>query len=211
MTMGTQELSANTGKSKNKKSFISTLLVLALLGLPLILTHYVSASDGANHEPGLPSVFWLQIVNFIIYVAILGKILAQPIREFFTSRHEEFFSAVKKAEIAKTLAEERRHEIKLKLDSLESTKEESIQSAKKEAEALRLRIVDEAKALSAKITADAERTVQAEVDRAKQELREDLLSQSIQLSKKILADKMQESDQKRLQSEFVDKIQVVTQ
>lgn len=211
MAMGNQKLSANNGNLKKKRSFISTFLVLALIGLPLVLTHYVSASDGTSHESGLPSVFWLQIVNFIIYVVILGKILAQPIREFFTARHEQFFSAVKKAETAKAQAEERRREIKSKLDSLESTKEASIQNAKKEAEALRLRIVEEAKTLSSKIRMDAERTVQAEVNRAKEELREELLTQSIQLSKKILADKMQESDQKRLQSEFVDKIQVVTQ
>lgn len=195
-----------------RNQWTKVFAVAVILGLPMLLaSHFGSAAGGGDHGGGLPSVFWLQVVNFVIYMGAIIFFARGPIREMFKGRYDGFFSAVKRAEAAKAEAEAKRKEIQERLAKLEATRDESIQKARSEAAALRNQIVEEAKSLSAKLKADAERTAQIEVERAKFELREELLSQSVQMSKRILADKMQEQDQKRLQSEFVEKIQVVSQ
>lgn len=195
-----------------KRQWLKVFAVAVVLGLPMLLaSHFGAAAGDAHHTEGIPSVFWLQMVNFVIYVGAIIFFARGPIRELFKGRYDNFFSAVKRAEAAKLEAEAKRKEVQDRLNKLEATRDESIQKARTDAAALRNQIIEEAKALSAKLKVDAQRTAQLEVERAKIELREELLAQSIQMSKRILTDKMQEQDQKRLQSEFVDKIQVVSQ
>ena len=195
-----------------KKHWMKVFAVAVVLGLPMVLaSHFGQAAGDAHEGGGLPTMFWLQVVNFTIYLGAIIFFARGPLREMFKGRYDGFFSAVKRAEAAKAEAEMKRKEIQDRLAKLEATRDESIQKARSDAAALRNQIVEEAKSLSAKLKADAERTAQLEVERAKYELREELLAQSVQMSKRILTDKMQDQDQKRLQSEFVDKIQVVSQ
>mgnify|MGYP001209363197 FL=1 len=194
------------------KHWMKVFAVAVVLGLPMVLaSHFGQAAGDAHEGGGLPTMFWLQVVNFTIYLGAIIFFARGPLREMFKGRYDGFFSAVKRAEAAKAEAEMKRKEIQDRLAKLEATRDESIQKARSDAAALRNQIVEEAKSLSAKLKADAERTAQLEVERAKYELREELLAQSVQMSKRILTDKMQDQDQKRLQSEFVDKIQVVSQ
>jgi F-type H+-transporting ATPase subunit b len=183
--------------------------LVILLSLPLALTAFAAGSG--DHGGGVPTVLWLQVVNFVLYVGLLVYLLRKPVRSFFEGRVENYNSALKRAEAQKREAETKRREIQERLTRLESTSAQSIAEARAEAEALRQRVLAEAKELSEKLRAEAQRTAQIELERAKFALRQEMLSQSVQLASKILADKIQEPDQKRLQSEFVEKIQVVNQ
>ncbi len=183
--------------------------LVLLLTLPLALTALAAA--GGEHHDGIPTVLWLQVVNFGLYVALLFYLLRKPVRSFFEGRVENYNSALKRAEAQKHEAESKRREIQERLTKLESTSAQSIAEARAEAEALRQRVLVEARELSEKLRAEAQRTAQIELERAKFALRQEMLSQSVQLATKILADKIQEQDQKRLQTEFVEKIQVVNQ
>jgi F-type H+-transporting ATPase subunit b len=187
--------------------------VALLLALPIVLTSLVSsfadAAAGAGHEGGIPTVVILQFVNFFLYVVLIVFIARTPLSNYFKERHAGFFAAKKKADAARSEAEAKRKEIQDRLSKLETTRDESIQRAREEAEALRKQIVNEAQALSQKLKLEAARTAEVEINRAKYELREELLEQSVQMAKRVLVDtnKVQEQDQKRLQAEFVEKIQ----
>jgi len=189
--------------------FLGLMIVLAIPGI--LITHLGNAAGAAGHEGGIPMVLWLQLINFLLYIGLIVYLAKKPIQEMFQGRYDGFFSALKKAEAAKAEAEAKRKEIQDRLNKLETTRDESIQKAREEAAALRNQIVEEARSLSSKLKADAEKTALIEIERAKAELREDLLAQSVIMAKRILTDKMQEQDQKRLQSEFVDKIGAVSQ
>ena len=132
---------------------------------------------------------------------------------FFSRRGTNYRDAIKRAKAAKAEAETKRREIQERLTKLESTRDQSIEQARAEAAALRAQIIEEAKTLAAKLKTDAEQTAAVELERAKVALRRELLDQSVLLATKLLSDKdkLQEQDQKRLQSEFVEKIQVVSQ
>lgn len=188
---------------------LPTIGIVVLLTLPLAFTTLAGA--GGEHHDGIPTMLWLQVVNFTLYVGLLVFLLRKPVRNFFEGRVDGYNSALHRAAAQKTEAETKRREIQERLTKLESTSAQSIAEARAEAEALRQRVLVEARELSEKMRGEAQRTAQIELERAKFALRQEMLSQSMQLATKILSDKIQDQDQKRLQSEFVEKIQVVNQ
>lgn len=184
-------------------------LSTAVLCSALVPTLALAASAGSEGHHGIPESLTYSAINFGLYVVLLFFLLRKPVRNYFKSRKESFSQALIKAEAARNEAEARKKEINDRLQRLESSSDESIAQARAEAAALRARILQDAEAVSRNLRAEAQRTAQVEIERAKNELREELLSQAVALSRKMLVDKMAEPDQKRLQTEFVDKIQVV--
>jgi F-type H+-transporting ATPase subunit b len=163
----------------------------------------------AAAEEGIPTALWFQVVNFCIYAGLLIYFLRQPIKNFFNGREERFRQAIVKAEAAKRQAEEQKRDIQERLTKLQASSQGSVEDARREAEALRARIVKEAEEMVRHMKTETQRTVDSEIHRAKDELRDELLNQAVALSTKILTEKIAEPDQKRLQTEFVDKIRVV--
>jgi F-type H+-transporting ATPase subunit b len=166
-------------------------------------------AHAAGHAEGIPSIVWVQAFNFVLYAAIIYFVLRKPIKSFFNGRQENFKQALVKAQAARHEAEQKRQEIHARLTNLESTSEESLAKARAEAEALKAKILQDAAELSQRLKEEARRTAELEIERAKTELREELLASAVAASRKLLSEKMADQDQKRLQAEFVDKIQVV--
>lgn len=180
----------------------SILLFAAAFALPFA----ASAAEG-GHD--IPSTVILQAINFTIFFALLVYFLRKPIREFFKSREQIYRQALLKGEAARREAEKKRRDIQARLRELEASADESLDSARTEATALKLQIQQDAEELANRLREEANRTTQLEVEKARAILREEMLAQSVALSRKLLADKMADGDQKRLQTEFVDKIQEV--
>lgn len=183
--------------------------VLFLLAFWPSLTLANEVSEHSNMDVHIPSSIFWAIINFAIYVAVMVFVLRKPIRQYFADREQSFKQALVKAQSARQDAENRKREITERLQKLESSASESLDSAKAEAEALKAKILKEAEELSKKLKEEAHRSAQHEVERAKVLLREELLQQSLEISKSLMAAKMADPDQKRLQTEFVNKIQVV--
>lgn len=169
--------------------------------------HAASADAHGAHD-GIPSVVWYQAINFLIYIGLLFYFLRKPVKNYFASRQAAFNAALVKAQAAKAEAEAQKKEIQDRLNRLQAESDKAIAQAKAEAEQMRARIVKDAEELANNLRAEAQRSASFEIQRAKNELREELLSQSLALSQKILQEKVGEADQKRLQTEFVEKIEV---
>jgi len=168
------------------------------------------AGHGAGHHAdGVPaSVYW-QAVNFFIFAFLLWFLLRKKVPAYFKERELNFNMALEKAEKAHQEAEAQKREVERRLQALQASADQSIAQAKAEAEELRIKILREAEELSERLKEDAHRTAEIELQRAKTELREEALSQAVTAAAKILSEKIADTDQKRLQSEFVEKIQVV--
>lgn len=199
--------------SISKNPWVRLIVIAIVLAVPfLIASSLVSGAehDAAAHEAGLPTVVLLQFINFFLYVGLIVFFARKPIADFFKNRQARFYTALKRADAARAEAQAKRAETQARLSKLESSRDESIQKARTEAAALRQQIVDEAKELSARLKTEAQRTAEVEIERAKMVLREELVNQSIAMAQKILSDKMQDQDQKRLQDEFVKKVDMKT-
>lgn len=187
------------------KSAVGALIAL----LPIIAQaeeHGGGHAAAGEHAAGLPTVVYLQAFNFLLYAGVLFYFLRTPVKNYFSGRGVAFNAALVKAQAAKEEAEAKKQEVAARLNQLEATANQQIAQAKTDSEALRLRIMKDAEDITRNLKNEAHRTAEFEVERAKNELRQELLNQSVALSTKILQEKMAEGDQKRLQTEFVDKI-----
>lgn len=184
-------------------------LIYFIIALAPVFAFAAAPGHGEGHGGGVPDAVMYQFIHFAIFVGLLFFFLRKPVRSYFQNREQAFRQALVKAEAARKEAEAKQREIQERLTRLQSTSEESIAQAKAEAVALKEKILQDASDLSKRLRDEAHRTAQIEIERAKHELREEMLAQSVEMAKKMLADKMAEPDQKRLQTEFVDKIQVV--
>lgn len=182
------------------------VVLFVLLTSSLLLAAGGEVTHGGG---GIPKVVFHQALNFVLFFGLLFVLLKKTVANTFQTRHADFHSALTKAQAAKKDAEARKKEIQDRLNKLESTAAESLQTARAEAETLRKKIMQDAADISQNLRTEAQKTTQHEIERAKTELREELLSQSLLAAKKVLSETTSEADQKRLQSEFVEKIQVV--
>lgn len=177
------------------------LFLAAVLMLPT-----AALAAGGDHGGDIPAMVGWQAINFALYAALLYFVLRKPVMNYFKSRVESYNSSLKKAQESREAAESKKREIQTQLSVLESTSDSSIANAKKEASALIAQMQKQAEEFSRKLKDEANRAVAIEVEKAKVALRRDLLEQSVAMAEKMLQDKMAEPDQKRLQTEFVDKI-----
>ena len=161
-------------------------MTAVILAVPFILASSFANSSDESHAAaaGLPTIVILQFINFFLYVGLVVFFARKPISDYFKNRQSTFFTALKRADAARAEAQAKRAEIQTRLSKLESSRDESLQNARTEAAALRNQIVDEAKALSAKLQEEAQRTAKIEIERAKTILREELVNQSVAMAKK---------------------------
>ncbi|MGE0764619.1 MAG: ATP synthase F0 subunit B [Bdellovibrionales bacterium] len=170
------------------------------------------AAGGGEHH-GAEVIPWstiaAQAFNFFLLVAILAWVSRKAVSQMFTERKKTYLDLVQRADAAKNEAEKNRREIAGRLQKLEDTAQESLVQAKSQAQEMQQRIMAEARELANKAKEEAERAARFELERAKQELREEVLGSAVEAARKALQDKVSGAEQKKLQSEFVEKIQVV--
>lgn len=170
------------------------------------------ASDGAHGgEPhGIP---WMSIAaqcfNLGILLAALIFALRKTATKYFAERRSVYTDLVSRADRAREEAERNRAQIAARLNDLEKTSRQSLDQVAAEAYELKERLITEAKALALKMKAEAERAVQVEVEKARHQLRDEMLNLSVEAARQALKEQIGGPEQKKLQKEFVDKIQVV--
>ena len=169
-------------------------------------TSHEESAHGA-HPPGIDVAF--QAVNVGLFVLLMVFLTRKKVRALFSGRQVSYRQALAKADAAKGEAERKKRETQELLSGLEASARQNADAARSDAEQMRARMLAEAQALNSGLRQDAERTVELELARAKAELRSEMIAQAMALAKATLSEKMLEPDQKRLQTEFVEKIQVV--
>lgn len=174
-------------------------------------TSVAYAAAGGDHH-GVPwKMVITQVFNFILVIALLTYLLRKKAKEHFKERVQEYHALITRAESAKVEAENNKKQITERLAKLEQTADSSIQQAKAEAQELKSKILEEANNLSKKLEEEARKTVDFEIQRAKEQLRRELLEESVEDARKAMKEGVQDPDLKRLQNEFVQRVQVVSQ
>ncbi len=190
--------------------------LLSVLAPVLLFSIAALANEGAahgEHSAGLDE----HTIKTIIYQAInvgalvVGLIyfLRVPVQKFFSVKKAEYVSAANKAQEARKAAEDEHMQIKVRLNKLESTADESVSRAKAEAAEMKNQLIAEANAISKRLREEAIAAAKLEVEKAKNSLREELIKESFALAKESLESKVSTEDHSRLQGEFINNIQAV--
>jgi F-type H+-transporting ATPase subunit b len=185
----------------------NTLLFISLV----LLTKTVEASSGGASEGhhGVPTVVYYQALNVSVIVVALYYFLKNPVREFFGQKKADFVKAAEKAADAVKKAQAEHEDIRIRLQKLESTSDESIARARAEAAELQNSLIQEAQNISKKIKEEAASAAKIEVEKAKRSLREQLINDSILAAKKNLETKLGSAEQDKLMQGFTREIQEV--
>ncbi|MEY4617421.1 MAG: synthase chain [Pseudomonadota bacterium] len=180
-----------------------------------IIVNSAVASSGGGHDVhggdshGIPTVVYYQALNvaiILIAAVVFGK---KSIAAFFAGKKEGFLKAQEKAQGVLRSAEEEYQQMKERHDKLLMNRDESIAKATADANDLRAQIVRDAEALAQKLNNEAHLSSKLEIERAKHELKEQLIRDAFELSKRDLGSKATSADQKKLQDDFISKVQVV--
>jgi F-type H+-transporting ATPase subunit b len=152
---------------------------------------------------------WAQGFNLAVLLGLLFYVLRHSVKAHFETRAREYEQLVARAEAARQEAEQNKQAIEQRLTKLQASAERTAQEAKGEADKLRTKLMEEAKVLTAKMEQEAQRSAALELEKAKAELRHELLERALSSAGENLGKNLSSNEQKKLQHEFVEKIQVV--
>ncbi|KIE58511.1 ATP synthase subunit B [Methylacidiphilum kamchatkense Kam1] len=147
-----------------------------------------------------------QIINFVIVLWVLNRFAFRPVLKILEQRREKIAESLQNAEKIKqelAAAEEARKEILRKANEqaamivAEAQKAAAYQGEKKILEA-----IEEAK----RILKKAEETARLEREKAKEEIRREILNLVIDISSKVIGKTLSAEDQERLKNEVLSKI-----
>lgn len=178
--------------------FLSTLVV--------VLAAQEAFAAGSGHHG--PSAVIPYAVNFVVFVGLLIYFLKTPVAEFFKNYRETFLEQSSKASEAAAAAERQKKEIEDELKKLETTYSSKIEASKKEAQALREKLVKESQDRSARLIADTNESAALLFKVAEQNIKSQILDQALKSAKTDLSKKVDVKESQRLHGEFLEEISV---
>ncbi len=154
----------------------------------ILMGSVVAFANGAEHggaeEIAIPfEKIGIQALNLGILLVALIYFVRKSIVEFFSNRQVAFQEQSLKTAAALKNAEAELKEIKDKLSLLEATESQSLQKAQHEADLSKNKMIDEAKSQAEKMKADVALIISAEVYKAKNEIRNEIIEKSISSAK----------------------------
>lgn len=184
--------------------------IISLLFFILVPATVFAASGHGDGGIPVDTIKW-QVINFVIFAGGMYWILKHKmdIPLLFKTRRAQYTELVEKAESAKTEAEAVRKEFHGKLTTLEAEAASVNEKARQEALELKEKMLREAGEISERLIKDAQSVAMYELEKAKIQLKAELVEESMDSAQAKLKEKVSDSDRSKLRNDFVDKIQVV--
>ena len=164
-----------------------------------------SAAEAEHHAPSITDVGW-PLANFIIYAFIIVKFAFPLARDFLKTRREEVLSTITQASAKKQAAEALVSEYKTKLAGLDKEIQSIRASLRDEGEREKSKLLSEAQALAVRIKEDARFLADQEVKVARQRLREEMANQAETTARELVQRNLSGADQSRLVQDFIQSI-----
>lgn len=149
------------------------------------------------------------LVGFLITLWILKKFAWGPLLAMIDERRDKILGEFKKIDDDKADVAQSAAEYDIKLKDIENERRlkiiEAVNEGKKVAEEIKINAHNEAKQITAKAKAEIER----DIDKAKVQLKDDMVAITIIAAEKIISEKMDDRKHRELISEFIDEVEKV--
>lgn len=179
------------------------------LGVGLLLTGAALAAGGSEHggiSPEKIKDFIWRSVNFVVFAAILIKLVAKPAKGFFAKRSQEIAQTLEDLEAKKVTALQAVREAEARLVLVADEREKIIQQYLAEGEMEKAKILEKAEMVAGRIKEMATLTIQQETKKAAQELKQEVVDLSTQLAEDLIKEKVTYADQQQLVEEYLKKV-----
>lgn len=153
-----------------------------------------------------PTVIVVNIIGFLLLVALLRKFLYGPVTTMLENRKEEVANTYATAERERNTMEELRLDYERRLAGIEAEAHEKIQAAIKEAHGIRDEIIEDARTKSESILLRGEEELAREREKTVAELRADVANLVIDTSSKLLERSLDNKSHRKLIDDFITSV-----
>jgi F-type H+-transporting ATPase subunit b len=181
----------------------------SVLFLLTIMVSSMAFAAGGGHGEGVPPYFKWQLFNFTLFVLLLFFLFRKRLPAFFAKKREDFLAYERKARQEKEEALRAKRDVERDLQNLLAGRKDGLENAKREANAFAEKMKQEAAALDRRLKEELARTESIEMEKVAYSVRTQLIERSVERARESIKRDLVEADDKRLQNEFVEKIQVV--
>jgi len=154
------------------------------------------------------SLFWPS-VNLAILIIGLVYFCREPLRQFVSSRHTTIREELSRVEEQLRQAQVRYDEFSAKLKAIDFEVKALADQAKQDAEALKVRILSEAKRLSSVIVADAQSSAGALVDDFRFQIVREFGNRVIDRAETIVKQRLTGDERARIRRDFSRQVETI--
>lgn len=180
----------------------------AVLASSLLASSAANAAGGSEGN-ALADFGWYTL-NFVLLLAALIFFARKPIKSFFADRRAQIQEQLEHASETLAAAERRNAELQRQLGDLDRDLQEIRERARERAESEGQRVLADANAAALRIENDAKAAVEREVERAREQLRQEASELAIEIATARLQSQIDDTDRSRLVDEFIDHIETST-
>ncbi|GAB4534303.1 MAG: ATP synthase subunit B [Thermodesulfovibrionia bacterium] len=166
----------------------------------------VLAGEGGEHVTTWKDWFW-PVVNFTILVIILFYFGRKPIKEYFKRRAELIERSLKEAQEAKEFAKKALDEVQERLRNTDRDIKEIIEGARQAGEREKEELIAEAERLRQKIIEQARANIGFELEKAKKEIKSEAALIAIELAERQIKERLSREEQEALIEEYIQRLE----
>lgn len=159
-----------------------------------------------GEEEPMSAPFIFMVLNFVILMGILLWKLRPAGHQVARERHDQIKSALDEAAKLRQQAADKLAEYEKRLSAADSEIKAMVEGMRKDAEADKARILDNAAKASAQMKRDAEARIAAEIELARAQLTREVTAAAAAATEKLLREKMGADDQNKLVSKFISEV-----
>ncbi|MBQ6554382.1 MAG: F0F1 ATP synthase subunit B [Firmicutes bacterium] len=152
----------------------------------------------------------VQLINTCIMCFVLAKLLYNPVLDFLNARKERIASQLTESQKALNEANTLKMQYELKLEDIEHERSEILESARSAANKNSQQIITQAKEEAEAIKNRALLDIEREREKAKDEVKKQIIQVSAAVSEKFISAKMTDAEQEKLVEDTIRDLEGVT-
>jgi F-type H+-transporting ATPase subunit b len=183
-------------------------LGLGLLTASVVLASGGEAAHGGGHgisESMMTDFIW-RTVNFLVFAAILIKLVAKPAKAFFAKRSTDIGETFEELEAKKAEAEAALKAAEARLAEVGAEREKLMAQFLAEGELEKAKIIDKANQVAARIKDMAAHSIAQEFKKASLELKQEVAEQATRMAEELVKKEITFADQTTLVEEYLQKV-----
>jgi len=168
-----------------------------------------AASEGGHGGGGLINLdksLIIQGINFLILLFLLQRLLYKPLIAKMSERTEAIRKSLEEAQRARAEAARQQEENADRLRAAHAEAASIRAAALKEAAEEQRSLVDAARAEAARLVASARAQMDADIRRAREELRREVADLAIGVAEKLISKSLDDADHRRIVAEAVGRL-----
>jgi F-type H+-transporting ATPase subunit b len=178
--------------------------VLAAVAWPAIALAAEGSGGGGLIE--LNGSLVVQVVNFLVLLAVLYQFVYKPLLTTLASRTSAIKSQLAEAQAAREAAQQQLREFEARLTAAQAEAQAVRDRALREAAELRERLNAEARQEAVRLVAAARAEIDQDVRRARGELRREVATLAIAIAERLIRKNVQPEDHERLVQEALGRL-----